>query len=67
MSLNTAMVATIVSESFLPLTNELLFGYMWIFNWGGYLLMFFTFLMTIYDLIQLKQMKNNTERYGEDD
>jgi len=67
MSLNTAMIATIVAESFLPLTTELLYTYMFIFNWGGYLLMFFTFIMTMWDLVQLKNIKNNKERYGEDD
>lgn len=39
MGLNAAMVATIAGQAGIPLTDEL-FRYMWLFTWGGYVLMF---------------------------
>ena len=66
MSLNSAIIATIAAKSNLPLADHFLFSYMWIFNWSAITLMFFMFLMTIFNLVQIKKRKDDEERYGDD-
>ena len=58
-----AIMATIASNTGLPLTEEMFF-YMWLLGRAGYLLMAFMVLKTLFDVIELYKTNQNSKRMG---
>lgn len=63
MSLNSAIMATIATHTGLTVNQEM-FMYMWLFGWGGYLMMFYLAFKTLLDLLEMWKMKKMEERTG---
>lgn len=66
LSLDSAIMATIASNSNIPLTSEM-FMFMNIFGWAGYAAMIFVFFMTIVNLINMHKDLLRRKKEGEFD
>src|SRR3990172_13071521 len=59
MGLTSAVVATIAANAGVPVTNEL-YTYLFLFNWTGYLLIFFIMVKSMFDIRTLWKVKRAT-------
>jgi len=66
LTLNSAMMATIASEAFIPLSSNFLRIYVFLFSWSAYLLIVFTVIKTIFDLMGMWQQDKMNKRVGDD-
>ncbi len=67
MTLNSAMLATIAGAAGIDLTSEFLDAYMFLWGWGGYLMLVFLFLGTLFEVIGTIRRVRTNERMGGDD
>lgn len=66
MTLNSAIMATLVSFAGINLTSEM-FRYLWLFAWGGYVFMIFLVFKTFTDTLAMWKLDKHNKRMGDDD
>jgi len=64
MMMNSTVVATIALNSSSPAVTAEVFRYTWMFGWAGYLLLAFTIIKTLWDIIAMYNEQKISQRMG---
>lgn len=66
MVLNSGIMMSIADAAGMNISADLI-RYMWLFGWGGYLLMIVLVLGTLLETLRLWQLKKHKKQFGDDD